>query len=268
MKDIKQALKHAKTLNHQSLFPTPEVEAAYLNRDDQRFKAEQTWCYFIEDAEPSRVYIAFNDDDAFQALVQAIKTSDFKDKTLQFQATEDAPGTIQYLDGLYKQAGMKRYSYNIGMKTTQLYHPNVEPTDVLLYDQQQPAALFQLAQALLDEDSFGMTYTQFQSFLTNSDHHVYVIKKQNQFVGFVLGQVYGDGRHVFIRGLGVKPDMQGRGYGKQLMVKLFSEMAKLGVKQSMLWVDQANHKAVQLYESLGYEAYGDAEAIYLLKLSD
>ena len=52
--------------------------------------------------------------------------------------------------------------------------------------------------------------------------------------------------------LGVDPDFQGRGLGRQLMLRGLEWMAGRGLGTAMLYVDSDNHAALRLYERLGF----------------
>lgn len=60
-----------------------------------------------------------------------------------------------------------------------------------------------------------------------------------------------------IRYLGVKPDSWGRGVGRQLMLTLPNRLAAAGYIRAELAVYVDNHRAVRLYEGLGWFPYGE-----------
>ncbi len=54
----------------------------------------------------------------------------------------------------------------------------------------------------------------------------------------------------------VAPDWQGRGLGRQMMQRLMSSAPDYGVETLFLEVRPSNAKAIDLYDSLGFEAVG------------
>ncbi|MFT9846786.1 GNAT family N-acetyltransferase [Aneurinibacillus sp. REN35] len=58
---------------------------------------------------------------------------------------------------------------------------------------------------------------------------------------------------VYIFGYYVRPDKQGKGYGKIFFDYLFDMMRKDGFEKTSLTVDPDNTAAVKLYEKLGYK---------------
>ncbi|NNM85862.1 MAG: GNAT family N-acetyltransferase [Phycisphaerales bacterium] len=62
--------------------------------------------------------------------------------------------------------------------------------------------------------------------------------------------------------LGVAPEWRGRGCGRLLLNKAVSEHAKSGLNHLSLAVDEANRRAVQLYESAGFENVGERQVFF------
>lgn len=52
--------------------------------------------------------------------------------------------------------------------------------------------------------------------------------------------------------LGVEPDASGRGIGRALMGTAFAKIAELGYRESILYVDGSNERAMSLYQASGY----------------
>lgn len=62
----------------------------------------------------------------------------------------------------------------------------------------------------------------------------------------VLGEIYV---------IGVDPDFQGLGLGRQLTLAGLESIASRGVEQGMLYVDESNASAVSMYERLGFTVH-------------
>ncbi|TFG30132.1 GNAT family N-acetyltransferase [Candidatus Thorarchaeota archaeon] len=73
---------------------------------------------------------------------------------------------------------------------------------------------------------------------------------EDQIVGFHKINLYDFGG--FVNGVGIHPDFRRRGLGKILMMASLVRAAKNGMKNLVLEVDIDNHRAIGLYEQLGF----------------
>lgn len=81
----------------------------------------------------------------------------------------------------------------------------------------------------------------------------------DRVVGFAAVEpVSQDAATAEIRYVGVRPDSWGRGVGRQLMLALPDRLAAAGFVWGELAVYADNHRAVKLYEGLGWFRYGEA----------
>ena len=71
---------------------------------------------------------------------------------------------------------------------------------------------------------------------------------------------------IFLGGIQIHPDYQGRGIGTQLIMELIDESRATG-KPLQLHVDRVNTRAQQLYERLGLRRYGASETDLHLEFS-
>ena len=63
----------------------------------------------------------------------------------------------------------------------------------------------------------------------------------------------------------ISPDMQGRGYGRRLMVKLMEVAKSHRAEMIMLEVRPSNPKAIKLYHDLGFNEIGNRKGYYPAK---
>lgn len=59
-----------------------------------------------------------------------------------------------------------------------------------------------------------------------------------------------------ILGLCVVPDLQGKGWGKKLLHAALIEAKQMGCTQAVMLVEEANGKAIALYEKAGFQKHG------------
>jgi ribosomal protein S18 acetylase RimI-like enzyme len=56
-----------------------------------------------------------------------------------------------------------------------------------------------------------------------------------------------------IHGLGVLPEHQGKGYGKEILYSILNKLLEQGVENMLLEVESRNNRAYQLYRNTGFE---------------
>lgn len=78
---------------------------------------------------------------------------------------------------------------------------------------------------------------------------------QDQLAGSVLGGY--DGRRGYLYHLAVHPDLQGKGYGKDLLHGVAKAFQAMGVKDLRLFVFADNHHAREFYRRQGWRERGD-----------
>lgn len=104
----------------------------------------------------------------------------------------------------------------------------------------------------LVEPTIMNVYPIFKSnVITDSDGY-YIIEKDKKFAGFLAYSPEPGKPECYLYDIYVKPEFQGNGYGKELVYYAIN-LAKVDNKDSLvLWVDENNTKARQLYNSLGF----------------
>ena len=122
---------------------------------------------------------------------------------------------------------------------------------------------FKLVDETLGGGKFDMNTDELSYYIGNNDNKcAFIIKDESTILGLALGEIYNQGKTVFIRGLAVDKRYRGLGYSKQLLAKVFKWAKDNGAHNSMLWVESGNSIARALYHKVGYYAYGDQEAIF------
>lgn len=92
----------------------------------------------------------------------------------------------------------------------------------------------------IDENYWKDHFEDAKNGILNVDSYVY--EENKQIVGFI-GVIDG-----YIAGIFVKKDMQGRGFGKQLI-----DNCKQKYKRLSLYVYEKNTKAIEFYKNMGFE---------------
>jgi len=111
----------------------------------------------------------------------------------------------------------------------------------------------------------------FTFFYENYPATFLVAEEGGQVLGVIMGfkQSPLEGR---IFWLAVRPDFEGRGIGKQLMIELLNKLRRLGTMRVILEVRVSNKRAQSLYRYLGFEAvaacpdyYPDGEGAIIMR---
>ncbi|MFH0852134.1 MAG: GNAT family N-acetyltransferase [bacterium] len=100
---------------------------------------------------------------------------------------------------------------------------------------------------------------------------VYLIEHNNMVIGN-LSYEKKENDHVYISGLVIKPEFQGQGIGRKVLIKLLEELKDM--RRIDLVTHPDNHHALKLYQSLGFivesrkeNYFGDGEPRLVLVLS-
>ncbi len=70
-----------------------------------------------------------------------------------------------------------------------------------------------------------------------------------------------DGHRGETYNLAIAPWAQGKGLGRALLTAGMKHLADVGLDEIILWVDRSNHRALRLYDSVGFETLWDDVAL-------
>ena len=98
----------------------------------------------------------------------------------------------------------------------------------------------------------------------------FIAEEKNQMIGFTWTKIHGAHSHdhggqdnihahpaigeIYITA--VTPDLSGRGVGKALTITALNYLKYQGLNQVILYVDEENKAAINLYQSLGFKEFG------------
>jgi ribosomal-protein-alanine N-acetyltransferase len=86
----------------------------------------------------------------------------------------------------------------------------------------------------------------------NDNYHFWVIKKQEEIIGFIIFQIYAYEGH--IHNIVIKKNKQNQGIGGILLLNTLDFMQKQKVEKTFLEVRRSNQKALNLYKKVGFQA--------------
>ena len=116
----------------------------------------------------------------------------------------------------------------------------------------------------LHEQAWKSTQMQYKPFskellteLINDKHIVFLIAKVKKIdSGFAIMYFTGEDKDIgIITALGVVPEVQGKGLGTMLVIKIWDYFKNNGAKELRCRVEQDNIKAYKFIKSLGFELY-------------
>lgn len=81
-------------------------------------------------------------------------------------------------------------------------------------------------------------------------------------LGYFVAMVAGDDEELLT--ITVAPEYVGQGYGRQLLETLLNDAHARGAQRLLLEVRQSNHRAIRLYESVGFTIAGMRKNYYAI----
>ncbi len=81
-------------------------------------------------------------------------------------------------------------------------------------------------------------------------YHNLRLEADGELAGFAVNQTVLDEATLF--NIAVAPEHQGKGYGRQLLIKVIEDLTEKGIVTLWLEVRASNSPAIALYESLGF----------------
>ena len=96
------------------------------------------------------------------------------------------------------------------------------------------------------------------------DNDIIIIKDGDTLVGYCCVAIYDDGNIVWVRRIAVKPEYQGKGYGKNLMEQAIVYGIHKGAKRGFLASDALNANAIALYKKCGFVSQSETGEITMI----
>lgn len=148
---------------------------------------------------------------------------------------------------------------SITLDTSLNIHPTMKSV-FLLYEEERLASVLLVFMptvevvAAISQKVFGDTYENAKSLIINSlngnDRIQYVAKLDGVIIG--MGAVSFDHNESLIYGLGILPEHQGNGYGREMLTLIILELTDKGVSKITLEVESRNDNAFHLYQKCGF----------------
>ena len=266
---MKEILKTAKTMEYAFLFHNESHEQTFFENHKNEVLQTEGAILFIEyQAKRIVVYPAFNDKNALKRSLGGLYPLLGKNETIYIEMGESHKneGILESIHNTFIDLGCVLVSENLAMRLKKISIKRPFITDNVKKFNSDTKALYNLSNDLLSRELFNMTFEEFEAMLNSDEYIILTIEDSEDIKGFIYGQIYNDGKSLFLRGLGVHESFQGMGLSKKLIQGLFEHANQKGIKDSMLWVDAMNHKAIKLYKQFDYRFDGDKERLYTYRV--
>jgi ribosomal protein S18 acetylase RimI-like enzyme len=100
-------------------------------------------------------------------------------------------------------------------------------------------------------DSYEDTKVMIQNTFESENRIQYALTYENRFIG--IGSACFEEGQVSICGLGISPEYQGMGFGREILLLILIDLLKKGNKDITIDVDSENEKAYNLYKNNGFQ---------------
>ncbi|HBN84313.1 MAG TPA: N-acetyltransferase [Clostridiales bacterium] len=109
-------------------------------------------------------------------------------------------------------------------------------------------------------------------FLSNPANWIFACIENNKIIGFAYGyelnRLNDMGNMLYIHEVGVLPEYQRQGVGKQILQNIKSLCKQTGICKIFLFTEKSNRTACALYDSAGGVAAHDDDLAYFFNLMD
>ena len=116
----------------------------------------------------------------------------------------------------------------------------------------------------LEQETFPWLWWELAAAFLQSDRRpdtrVLVAYLDDELVGYLILAVRGTWGH--LNRIGVRPRLQGQGFGRELLAVAIEEMARRGARTLGLNTQSDNSRSQRLYEGFGFVRTGETFKIY------
>lgn len=120
------------------------------------------------------------------------------------------------------------------------------------------SALVKIFKEVFENDEAVADAAQLEKLLSNPDFMVFVVMVNNEVIGgltvYVIHRYYHSKPIAYVYDVGVKPNFQGKGYGKALMAALCDYCQKHGFEEAYVEAEADDIDAVNFYRKTNFSA--------------
>lgn len=101
----------------------------------------------------------------------------------------------------------------------------------------------------------GFSKKQISYLIRKAKGEVVVIKISGEIVASLILLFRKNSRHIRLYSMLVSPEMRGKGLAKEMILYSEEKAKEMGLKKLSLEVNEKNHAAIQLYETVGFQIF-------------